>query len=85
LKKRNLNLGEVERLAILGLRYDDILICASVEPQTAKEHDQIALAIEIGRARGIAEIEEALATLCRQGNRAALAWWSRSRGSRFPG
>ena len=89
MKKRKPNLkaqlGEIERLALLGLHYEDILTCTGVEPQTDEEREQIELAIGIGRARGMAEIEESLATLCRQGNRAALAWWSRSRRSRFSG
>jgi hypothetical protein len=88
LKKRKPNLkaqlGEIERLALLGLHYNEILTCTGVEPQTDEEREQIELAIEIGRARGMAEIEAALASLCAQGNRAALAWWSRSRGSHFP-
>jgi hypothetical protein len=84
LKRHNLKLAEVERLVLLGLNYDDILANLELKPHTDEERDEIVLAIEIGRARGMAEIDEALATLCRQGNRASLAWWSRSRGSRFP-
>jgi hypothetical protein len=83
LKRRNLKLGEVERLAMLALCYDDILTNLGLKPQTDKERDEIALAIEIGRARGMAEIEEALAQLCAQGNRTALAWWSKTRWRRF--
>jgi hypothetical protein len=80
LKRHNLKLAEVERLGLLGLSYDDILANLELKPQTDKERDEIALAIEIGRARGMDEIEAILAHLCAQGNRAALAWWSRSRG-----
>jgi hypothetical protein len=82
LKKRkpdlNAQLGEIERLALLGLHDDDILTCTGVEPQTDEEREQIELAIEIGRARGLAEIEEALAQLCAQGNREAIAWWNKT-------
>ena len=84
MKRRDLKLGEVERLAMLGLCYGDILTNLELKPRTDNQRDAIVLAIEIGHARGMAEIEEALVTLCRQGNRSALAWCSRSRGSRFP-
>jgi hypothetical protein len=66
-------LGEVERLAMLGLRPDDIHTLLDLDPRSDKGFEEIVQAMKADRERGKKEVEECLAKLCAEGNREALA------------